>query len=93
MSLTVHGIPVIDIDSHYTEPPDLWTSRAPAKYKDAVPHITLNDEGQQRWTVLDDIDFGPPGFTVVRDDGKKEYGTISLDSFENMSKAATEPKA
>ena len=37
MSLTVHGIPVIDIDSHYTEPPDLWTSRAPAKYKDCRP--------------------------------------------------------
>ena len=44
MSLTVHGIPVIDIDSHYTEPPDLWTSRAPAKYKDAVPHIVTNRE-------------------------------------------------
>ena len=93
MSLTVHGIPVIDIDSHYTEPPDLWTSRAPAKYKDAVPHIVINDEGQQRWQVLDDIDFGPPGFTVVRDDGQKEYGTISLASFDEMSKAATEPKA
>ena len=93
MSLTVHGIPVIDIDSHYTEPPDLWTSRAPAKYKDSVPHITLNDEGQQRWTVLDDIDFGPPGFTVVREDGSKEYGSISLASFEQMSKAATDPKA
>ena len=93
MSLTVHGIPVIDIDSHYTEPPDLWTSRAPAKYKDAVPHVVINDEGQQRWQVLDDIDFGPPGFTVVREDGSKEYGSISLASFEQMSKAATEPKA
>ena len=93
MSLTVHGIPVIDIDSHYTEPPDLWTSRAPAKYKDKVPHIVLNDEGQQRWQVLNDIDFGPPGFTVVREDGNKQYGTISLGSFEEMSKAATEPKA
>ena len=91
MSLTVHGIPVIDIDSHYTEPPDLWTSRAPAKYKDAVPHIVTNEKGEQRWQVLDDIDFGPPGFTVVRADGKKEYGTISLGTFEEMSKAATEP--
>ena len=92
MSLTVHGIPVIDIDSHYTEPPDLWTSRAPAKYKDAVPHIVINDEGNQRWQVLDDIDFGPPGFTVVQDDGTKAYGTISLASFDQMSKAATDPK-
>ena len=35
--LTVHGVPVIDIDSHYTEPPDLWTSRAPAAHKERVP--------------------------------------------------------
>lgn len=28
---TIFDIPMIDIDSHYNEPPDLWTSRAPAK--------------------------------------------------------------
>lgn len=33
-------MPIIDIDTHYTEPRDLWTSRAPAKYKDKV-HETL----------------------------------------------------
>jgi hypothetical protein len=24
---TVNGIPVVDTDTHITEPPDLWTSR------------------------------------------------------------------
>ena len=28
------GIRVIDVDTHLTEPHDLWTSRAPAKWKE-----------------------------------------------------------
>ncbi len=38
-AFTATDIKVVDIDSHYTEPPDLWTSRAPAKYREAVPQI------------------------------------------------------
>ena len=34
MSNELANMPVIDVDSHWTEPPDLWTSRAPAKFKD-----------------------------------------------------------
>ncbi len=30
---------IIDADSHITEPPDVWTARVPAKYRDAVPHV------------------------------------------------------
>jgi hypothetical protein len=64
--LTVHGIPVVDVDSHYTEPADLWTSRAPEKFKNLVPHVEDNAAGQAHWVVGDGIDFGPLGFTVVR---------------------------
>jgi len=28
---------VIDVDTHVTEPPDLWTSRVPAKWHERVP--------------------------------------------------------
>lgn len=92
-ALTVHGIPVIDIDSHYTEPADLWTSRAPAKYKDRVPHVALDDKGRQRWEVEDGISLGPIGYTVVRKDGSKARGVISLTNYDQMSAAATDPKA
>ena len=30
---------IIDADSHITEPPDVWTARVPAKYRDDVPHV------------------------------------------------------
>ena len=31
------GIRIIDCDAHFTEPADLWTSRAPTSFKDRVP--------------------------------------------------------
>ena len=31
------GLKIIDTDTHLSEPADLWTSRAPARYRDEVP--------------------------------------------------------
>ena len=31
------GVKVVDADTHITEWPDLWTSRAPAGFKDRMP--------------------------------------------------------
>jgi len=90
--LSVHGVSVVDIDSHYTEPADLWTSRAPGKYKSLVPRVEERS-GAPRWIVDEDIDFGPLGFTVVKEDGSKAYGTIGLTTYEEMDAAATDPKA
>src|SRR6185369_527088 len=42
------GIKVVDCDTHFTEPPDLFTSRAPAKFKGNVTYFKhLN--GCDRW--------------------------------------------
>ncbi len=30
---------VIDVDTHVTEPPDVWTSRVPARWRDRVPRV------------------------------------------------------
>jgi predicted TIM-barrel fold metal-dependent hydrolase len=34
-------IRVIDVDTHITEPPDLWTSRLSTKWGDLVPHVDI----------------------------------------------------
>jgi len=34
---------IISVDDHIVEPADLWTSRMPAKFKDAAPHIVRKD--------------------------------------------------
>lgn len=47
------AIPVIDTDSHISEPPDLWTSRlSSAKYGDLIPHVVWDERRQMdRWVV------------------------------------------
>lgn len=56
--------PVIDVDSHITEPPDLWTSRVPAKWRDQVPHVHRTDDGRDIW-LLNDRQVGVVGMTAV----------------------------
>lgn len=44
------GVKVIDCDTHLTEAHDLWTSRAPARFRDRVPHVEEID-GDPAWVV------------------------------------------
>ncbi len=50
MGLALDGLRVIDADTHLTEAHDLWTKRAPAKYKDRVPHV-IDVDGKPMWYV------------------------------------------
>jgi predicted TIM-barrel fold metal-dependent hydrolase len=40
---------IIDVDSHVAEAPDLWTSRAPSKWRDVVPQLRTSDTGVEEW--------------------------------------------
>src|SRR5580698_10595004 len=51
---------LISGDSHFNEPPDLWTSRVPAHLRDRVPTMKSFDEGDG-WViegVAHPINFG-----------------------------------
>ena len=37
------SIPIVDTDTHVTEPPDLWTSRVSSKWGDSIPHVRMDD--------------------------------------------------
>jgi hypothetical protein len=37
--------PIIDVDAHLVEPPDIWTSRLPARYRDVGPRVELLPPG------------------------------------------------
>jgi predicted TIM-barrel fold metal-dependent hydrolase len=54
---------IIDADAHLTEPPDVWTSRVPARYLDRVPHVVRTD-GQDNW-VLEGEPFYNIGATAT----------------------------
>jgi uncharacterized protein len=53
---------IIDADSHITEPRDVWTTRVPAKYRDAVPHVVR--QGTADTWVLNDQRLAPVGVTA-----------------------------
>ena len=54
------GYRLIDADTHVNEPPDLWTARVAAKYRDRVPHMERFEQGDA-WLgegVSEPINFG-----------------------------------
>lgn len=53
---------IIDADSHITEPPDVWTARVPAKYRDDVPHVVRR--GPADIWVLGEESLTPVGVTA-----------------------------
>jgi predicted TIM-barrel fold metal-dependent hydrolase len=59
---------VIDVDTHLTEPPEVWTARVPAAWHDRVPHIERID-GRDVW-MADGERLGTPGaFSMAGHDG------------------------
>ena len=82
-------IRVIDVDTHITEPADVWTSRVPRKWVDRVPRV-VRMQGKDVW-MLDGQFVGSPGiFTYAGFDG-----TIpeSRDTYEDCPAAAYDAKA
>ena len=81
---TADGVFVFDADSHWCEPPDLFTSRAPAAVKDRVPRVEDVD-GQLMW-VFDGHPVGrfSAGGVVARD-GSKAVSYTHLDVYKRQT--------
>lgn len=69
------GRKVIDVDTHLVEPHDLWTKRAPAKFKDRVPQVKVVD-GVRSWVIDGDkvLLKGAIPASTVKQDGSKWPG-------------------
>lgn len=67
------GVQVVDADTHISEWYDLWTSRAPAKFKDRVPQVQ-NVNGRWDW-VMDGRTLNREGASsAILKDGSKTVG-------------------
>ena len=94
MALALEGLRVIDADTHLTEVHDLWTSRAPAKYKDRVPRVHDID-GRPMW-VVDGAELGfAGGGGVIDRQGDKGRALEALYGWtqEKIHLGAFDPKA
>jgi uncharacterized protein len=78
---SLEGIKIVDTDTHITEAPDLFTSRAPGHLKGKVPYVKCDPDGVERWYV-GDRNFGSMGGNVIRADNNKLLGRLAFPKLE-----------
>jgi predicted TIM-barrel fold metal-dependent hydrolase len=94
MAGPLDDVRVIDADTHLTEAHDLWTKRAPAAWRDRVPHVTQVD-GAATWVVDGEV-LGRAGAGGVIDrQGNKGRSFEGLYEWEieQAHVAAYDPRA
>jgi predicted TIM-barrel fold metal-dependent hydrolase len=68
---------IVDADSHWAEPSDLFTSRAPASVRDRVPRVETVD-GQPTWVFDGHVAGHYSAVSVIARDGHKESAHRAL---------------
>ena len=81
------GIKIVDTDTHLTEAPDLFVSRAPEKFKHRVPVMKPDAEGVDRW-YMDGNDCGTQGGAVIGNDYNKLLGRLAFPTVDDGHAAA-----
>ncbi len=76
------GIKIVDCDTHFTEPPDLWTANAPPGLKEKMPHVRRIN-GADRW-FIGDRDFGSIGGNVIAPDHNKLLGRLAFQNYDQI---------
>ena len=83
----VSSYKVISADSHIVEPPDVWTSRAPRKYKDQVLHVRNGEVTDEWW--FGDQHMGNMGGAVIQVGFRnkvyedKQFGKLEIQDWDS----------
>ena len=85
------GIKIVDCDTHFTEPKDLWTANAPAGMKDKMPHVKRIDDSDQ-WFV-GDRHFGSLGGNVIAKNRNKLLGRLAFRTYDEIDPGSYEVQA
>lgn len=80
------GVRFIDCDAHFTEPPDLWTSRVPASSRDKVP-VQETTGGNTAW-YLDGQVWASIGGNTISEGRQKVLGSHVVQPFDAVDPAA-----
>ncbi len=83
---TLAGFKLIDCDSHWTEPADLWTARAPDSLKDRVPYQKTED-GRTAW-YLDGEVWASTGGNTITEHRQKILGSHVVQPFSAIDASA-----
>jgi predicted TIM-barrel fold metal-dependent hydrolase len=77
------GIKIVDCDTHFTEPADLWVDNAPAGMNAKMPHVERIGEAD-KW-VCNGRDFGSLGGNVIAKDKNKLLGKLAFQRYEQIA--------
>lgn len=91
--MSLSQLPVIDTDSHVSEPPDLWTSRIAEKWRDLVPVVRVErKEGKpyDRWYVGESALIGAGEMAMA---GWSDFPPTHPARLEDADPAAWNPVA
>ena len=88
---TTAGYRVFDVDTHVSEPGDLWTSRIGRKWGDATPHVAVEERtGLVRWRIAGHVLSGIARHAVA---GSREPYPSSPPTLADAHPAAADPVA
>jgi predicted TIM-barrel fold metal-dependent hydrolase len=73
---------LVSVDDHLVEPPDLFDSRLPARYRSLAPRVERRPDGADVW-VFNDTVIPNIGLNAVAGRPKEEYG-IEPTAFDEM---------
>lgn len=80
------GLHIIDCDTHFTEPPDLWASRVPLSMRHRVP-VQKTTDGSTSWYLNGDV-WSTTGGNTIRTGGQKVLGVGGIHPFDAIDPAA-----
>jgi predicted TIM-barrel fold metal-dependent hydrolase len=84
-------LPVIDTDTHLSEPPDLWTSRVSRRWGDEVPRPVYDERrGEDVWLVAGRRLNAVAGYAMA---GWREYAPSHPPTIEEAHPAAFDARA
>jgi len=82
----LHDVKIIDCDAHFTEPAELWTSRAPAHLVDRMPVLRTVDD-ITAWYIDGEL-WASIGGNTIHKGAKKVLGSHVVQPYELIDKSA-----
>ena len=90
LKLSAPVMPIVDTDTHLSEPPDLWTSRLPSKWSELAPKVVFDERrGEDIWIIGGRRLSGVSGYAMA---GWHEYPPKHPPSAEEADPAAFDAK-
>lgn len=77
---------IVDCDAHFTEPPDLWTSRVAVTRRDRMP-IQRTVDGRTGW-YIDGESWASIGGNTIRSGRQKVLGEHIVQPFDDLDPSA-----